>query len=84
MIITKEQYKKDILRLSQHVGLEKIYKGFIESNTPGLPRLTEMIVYELFINQFDYRNCDTDLYYSYRNVLEYSKELRENGFVSFK
>jgi hypothetical protein len=80
----KEIYEKEILRLSQHVGLEESYKIFIDSKTPGLPKLTEMIVYELFINQFDYRSCHSDLYYSYRNVLEYAKELREKGFVDFK
>lgn len=84
MIITKEQFEKDILRLAQFVGQEQSYRVFIETHTPGLPRLVEMIAYELFINQFDYRSCNGDLYYSYRNVLEYSKELKSNGFVTFK
>lgn len=84
MIITREQFEKDILRLAQFVEQEKSYSIFIKENNPGLPRLVEMIAYELFIKQFDYRGCDGDLYYSYRNVLEYAKELRGNGFVVFK
>jgi|688.fasta_scaffold18638_21 hypothetical protein len=84
MIITKEQFEKDILALSKFIGLEKSYEIFIETKQPGLTRLVEMIVYDLFINQFDYRGCNGDLYYSYRNLLEYSKELKENGFINFK
>lgn len=84
MIITREQFEKDILGLAQFVGCEKSISVFINNNSPGLPKIVEMIAYELFINQFDYRSCDGDLYYSYRNVLEYGKELRENGFVKFK
>lgn len=84
MIITKEQFEKDILRLAQFVGQEQTYGVFIETHTPGLPRVVEMITYELFISQFDYRNCHGDLYYSYRNVLEYAKELRTVGYITFK
>lgn len=84
MIITKEQFERDILSLAQFIGQEKTYKVFISTHTLELSRLVEMIVYELFTNQFDYRSCNGDLYYSYRNVLEYSKELKKNGFIIFK
>ena len=83
MIITKKQFERDILKISRFLDQEKSYSALIESNTPGLPKLVEMIVYELFIKQFNYRDCPDDLYYPYKNLLDYSVELRKNGFVKF-
>ena len=84
MIITREQFEKDILRLSEYVGKKPSFEIFINTKTPGLPKTVEMLVYELFIVGFDYRSCQNDLYYSYKNILDYSKELRENGSITFK
>jgi len=84
MIITKRQFERDILRLSKFLNQEKSYTIFIETNTPGLPKIVEMIVYELFVNKFDVKNCSDDLKYSYINLLDYAIELKKNGFVSFK
>jgi hypothetical protein len=84
MIITKKQFERDILKLSRFLGQEKSYSIFIETHTPGLPKIVEMIVYELFVTQFDFRGCPDDLYYSYKNLLDYSIELKKNGFVEFK
>ena len=84
MIITKKQFERDILRLAKFLNQEKSYSIFIENNTPGLPKIVEMIVYELFINKFDSRNCPDELYYPYRNLLDYSIELRNKGFIDFK
>jgi len=84
MIITKEQFEQDILTLAKFIGQEKTYNVFIETHVPGLPRIVEMIAYELFLIQFDYRYCSEELYDSYRNLLDYSIELRNNGFVNFK
>ena len=83
MIITKKQFERDILRLAKFLNQEKSYSIFIETNTPGLPKIVEMIVYELFINKFDSRNCPNELFYQYNNLLDYSVELRKNGFVKF-
>lgn len=84
MIITQEQFKRDILNLSEYFGQRNVFEIFLREKNVVLPKLVEMVAYELFIKQFDYRSCSDDLYYSYRNVLEYAKELRINGFVSFK
>jgi hypothetical protein len=84
MIITKEQFEHDILDLSDFIGLKKSYEVFIETKTPGLPRLAEMIVYELFIYGFNIKDCPDTVRHSYRNVHEYSVELRTLGYVTFK
>jgi hypothetical protein len=84
MIITKEQFEQDILTLAKFIGQEKTYNVFIETHVPELPRIVEMIAYELFLIQFDYRYCSEELYDSYRNLLDYSIELRNNGFLNFK
>lgn len=84
MIITKAQFEKDILTLAEYFGQKKVYEYHIEQHSPGLPRLVEMVAYELFIKQFDSRSCSQEIYESYRNVLDYTKELRNKGFVEFK
>jgi hypothetical protein len=84
MIITKTQFELDILNISEYFKKRDVYEIFIREKNVGLPKLVEMVAYELFINQFDYRNCSDEIYHSYRNVLEFSRELRLNGFVNFK
>ena len=84
MIITKEQFEQDILRLSEYVSQKHEFETFINTKVLSLPRIVEVLVYELFINRFDFGSPTNDLYFSYLNVLSYAKELKENGFVTFK
>jgi hypothetical protein len=84
MKITKEKYKESILILAKKYDLEKTYNLLIEENV-SLPELTKYIIYDLFINEYNsYFEIEDVRYESWRNILDYTKELQENGFVNFK
>lgn len=84
MKITKEKYKESILILAKKYDLEKTYNVFIEENIT-LPELTKYIIYDLFVNSYNsYFETEDERYESWKNVLDYTKELKNNGFVNFK
>ena len=80
---TKENLNKSILNLAELFGSKDGYEFLIKSYA-GTLRIVGMIVYDMFINKFDYRSCSEEQYESYQIILEFSLELREKGFVDFK
>lgn len=85
MIITKEQFVLDIIHLSKIVNQETAFKSYLnDTSSFSYPKIVEILIYNLFLEEFDYRSCDSNTYYSYRNLLEFCKELRDNGFVVWK
>lgn len=81
--MTQEQVKQAILFISKMYGKEDNYKAIMETS-PGLPKIVEMIVYEMFINKFNSYYCSKDEYEQYKIIHEYATELKEKGFVEFK
>jgi hypothetical protein len=84
MNCTKAELEQAILAIAKMYGKEESYKALMSSVSAGLPKLTEMISFEMFLHEFDYRSCADDIYAHYRLILEYSLELHSKGFVEFK
>ena len=89
MKATQEQVKQAILYIAKLFNKEENYKVIMETN-PGLPKVVEMISYEMFLNKFDPFYCRNDEYEQhkiiheqYKIIHEYATELREKGFVEF-
>jgi hypothetical protein len=80
---TKEQVEQAILFFAKAYNLENNYRS-IMSTRPGLPKIVEMIVYELFIHRFNSYHCSDEEYEQYKIIHEYVTELREIGWVEFK
>lgn len=83
MKVTKKDIEVAILFFAKQYGLGQNYIILMETYI-GLPKLIELIVYEIFLNEFDYSYCSKDEERNYDILLEYSKELRKNGFVIFE
>lgn len=81
--MTQEQVRQAILFISKMYGKEDNYKAIMETH-PGLPKIVEMIVYEMFINKFNSYYCSNDEYKQYKIIHEYATELNKKGFVEFK
>lgn len=83
--IMKES-KKDlvdaILYYAEKYNSRKNYVALMESY-PGLGRVIEIIVYDMFCNKLNISELkDDDLKY-YSIILNYSLEIKQNGFVTF-
>ena len=82
MKATQEEVRQAILFISKMYGKEDNYKLIMETY-PGLPKIVEMIVYEMFLNTFNSYYCSNDEYKQYKIIHEYATELKEKGFVEF-
>lgn len=83
MEANQEQVKQAILFFTKAYGKEDNYVAVMETY-PGLPKIVEMIVYDMFINRFNSYYCQNDEYHQYKIIQEYAVELKEKGFVEFK
>lgn len=84
MKTTKEEFEKDILILANKINLKKNYQALMECYK-GLPRICEMLVYDLFVyNYNNYIQKDDDVFEAYYHLKNYCQELKERGFVEFK
>ena len=80
---TQEQVRTAILSIAKLYDKEDNYKAIMDTY-PGLPKIVEMIVYEMFINMFNSYYCSKDEYDQYKIIHEYVIELKEKGFVELK
>lgn len=81
MRASKETVKNSILFFAKLFGKEENYKA-IMLEYAGLPKIVEMIVYEMFLERFNPYYCSTEEYENYKLLLEYASELKQNGFVT--
>ena len=89
MKATQEQVRQAILYIAKLFNKEDNYRAIMELY-PGLPKVVEMISYEMFLNKFDPFYCRNDEYEQhriihehYKIIHEYATELQEKGFVEF-
>jgi len=82
MTHTKLQLKCAILFFAKLYGKELSYNALLDANT-GFPKIVEMIVYDMFLQKFCIYGCDNEQYEQYKILLEYSTELKNNGFVEY-
>ncbi len=82
MKTTKEQLDNAILFFAKTFGQEQNYKALIETYN-GTPKIVEMIVYEMFLQQFSSYGCTDEQYEQYKIIHEYATELKQNGWVYF-
>ena len=83
MNFTQEQVRTAILSFAKMYDKEDNYKSIMDTS-PGLPKIVEMIIYEMFLNMFNTYYCNKDEYKQYKIIYEYATELKEKGFVEFK
>jgi hypothetical protein len=79
--LTKDTLLTAIMYFAHKYGLGRIYQAYIEIHGINFVTLHEMIVYELFINEFSHCNASDEEYTEYKYIHEYAKKLKENGFV---
>ena len=82
MNLTQEQVREAILFFAKIYDKEDNYKAIMDTY-PGLPKIVEMIVYEMFMNRFNSYYCSNDEYKQYGIIHKYATELKEKGFVDF-
>lgn len=80
---TQEQVRMAILSFAKMYDKEDNYKSIMDTS-PGLPKIVEMIIYEMFLNMFNPYYCSKDEYEQYKIIYDYATELKEKGFVEFK
>ena len=80
---TKDQLKESILKMAVEFGIEQGFSHII-ATYPGMPKIVEMISYEMFLNEFNSQNCSDELLESYKIIHEFATELRKKGFVDYK
>ena len=83
MNFTQEQVRTAILSIAKLYDKEDNYKAIMDTY-PGLPKIVEMIIYDMFLNKFNSYYCSNDEYNQYKVIHEYAIELKEKGFVEFK
>jgi hypothetical protein len=80
MKASKKSVKDAILFIANTVGKESQYKAIIELGAT-LPKVIEMITYEMFLRKFNFVHCSENEYEAYCIIHEYATELREKGWV---
>lgn len=84
MTCNKQKVKDAVIILAKTIGNENSYSSLVDTIGYTLPELVKNLVYDLFLNKFDYRSCDDETYKSYLLILEYGTELKDKGFVDFQ
>jgi hypothetical protein len=85
MTVSKHTVTDSIVVIANHLKLPS-YGNLISSIGWTLPELTKMIVYDMYLNSFNYDTASKEsdrLRNAYKIVFEYAKELQKNGFVDF-
>lgn len=83
MEASKKDIENAIMFFAKKFNLEKNYEAIISSHI-GLPKLVELIVFEMFLNGNNPRTILTELeIYNYSLLYTYATELRKCGFVTF-
>ncbi len=77
----KEDVENAILHFAKKYNLLLNYQIILKNS--GLPRTVELIVQELFYNNFNSTQCEEEDYKQYKTLHEYSMELKNNGSVRF-
>lgn len=82
MNASKKDLEDAIMHFAKKFNQEEPYVGLMGGGIV-MPKLVELIIYDMFVNQFSpYDNVEED-FLPYVRILLYSKELRENGFVTY-
>jgi len=79
--LTKQDVINAILYFANLYNL-KSYQDLIKSEP--LPTIIKMIVYDMFLNEFNSYFANGKAYYNYKIILDYSKELHAKGYIEFK
>ena len=82
MKANKKELEYAVLFFAKGFGLEENYKALI-STSPGIPKIVEMIVYEMFLQKFNSYYCTDEQYEQYKIIHEYATELKQNGLVMY-
>lgn len=83
MKASKGQVENAILFFAKKYGQEENYIALIE-DYKSIPRIIEMIVYEMFLQKFNSYSCTDDEYEQYKIIHEYATELKQNGWVVYE
>lgn len=81
MKASKEQVENAILFFAKKFNQEENYTALINSR-PVMPKIIEMIVYEMFLQKFNSYLCTEEEYQQYSIIYEYVIELKQIGWVT--
>lgn len=79
---SKKDVENAILVFAKICKKEDSYKAIIESDAV-LPKIVELIVYDMFLEKINPYFIDNEQYEQYKLLLEYALELKTNGWVTF-
>jgi len=82
MKATKKEVEDSVLFFAKIYGKESNYKAMMKYGST-LPRIIEMIAYEMFLQKFCHYKCNDEEDGNYCILFEYATELKENGWVEF-
>ena len=72
--ISKIELRKAIINFARVYNKEESYIKLLEVYT-GFPKIVEMISFEMFLQKFDFRSCNEELYVSYMIIYSFAREL---------
>lgn len=82
MKISRNTFKDNILLLAEMMQMKIVFNAYFDYHN-AIPEIVKDLVYELFLFEFMENYQNDDQLAAYQSILEYAKELRQYGFVSF-
>lgn len=82
MEYTQKQVENAVMFFAKKYDQEENYKYLIEVYG-GISRIVEMIIYEMFVNKFDFNFCTTEEFEQYRIIHKFATELKTKGYVEY-
>ena len=88
MEITREEFKQNIMEIVDSFNNQaksKAYRMFLydDDRITPIPEVVKMVIYDMFINEYDSVICAGKLRYAYNSIHDYTLELQKVGYVTF-
>lgn len=81
---SKRDVENAILTLADYTELRGKYEKIIDESDATLPKIIEMVAYDLVLNEiYPPHIADDKVYDAHKVVVKYMNELRNKGFVDF-
>lgn len=83
MKCSKKEVENAVLFFAKVYNKDANYKAIMETHA-SLPKIVEMIVYEMFLQKFNSYYCSDEQYEQYKIIHEFATELKQKGWVDFE
>lgn len=78
MELTKHDIHYAVKYFARLYDKYETYENLLEDES--LPKVVQSIIFEMFVNGFNYQDCCDSTFNEYKILLEYSKEYSKNKF----